>query len=147
MSDKGDVPLILGIIGTVLAVLGSAVVLHTRDFRRRARRAQAQVVRLRAYRTGASRRERRNSAVYHPVLRFTTAEGERVEAESPVGSNPPPARAGERVRILYDPADPAQVRIDSAMGGGMLLGGVFIGAGLLVLALGVRLGLVSALLT
>ncbi|WP_405147900.1 DUF3592 domain-containing protein [Sphaerisporangium sp. NBC_01403] len=141
MSDNAA--FIIGAIGLTMAVLGGAVILNARDFRRRARRGRGQVVRLRAVRTGGTRRERRHSAVYHPVLRFTTDNGEQVEAESPVGSNPPPASPGDRVPIIYDPADPTQVRIDSALGGGTLLGTLLIGFGLLLLVLGVRAGIAS----
>jgi hypothetical protein len=144
VSPNDDVPLILVTIGVILAVVGGAVVLNARDFRRRAHRGQGRVVRLRATRTGVSGSDRRGSAVYHPILRFTTADGEQVEAESPIGSNPPPAKLGEQVSILYDSADPTQVRIDSARGGGMLLGGILIGIGLLLLVIGVRLTFVLA---
>jgi hypothetical protein len=141
VSDNGDVALICGTIGVILTFLGGAVIFNTRDFRRRARRGWGQVIRLRMNQTGGSRRERRNSAVYHPILRFTTVDGQTVEAESPVGGNPPPARPGERVAIMYDPGDPTQVRIDSPMGSGTLLGAVFMGVGLLLLVIGVRLGI------
>ncbi|MEU8268354.1 DUF3592 domain-containing protein [Sphaerisporangium sp. NPDC049002] len=137
MSDNEA--FIIGAIGMTMTVLGGAVILNARDFRRRARRGRGQVVRLRAVRTGGSGRERRHSAVYHPVLRFTTDDGELVEAESPVGGDPPPARPGDRVPIIYDPADPAQVRIDTALGGGTLL----VGFGLLLLVLGARSGIAS----
>ncbi|WP_405148317.1 DUF3592 domain-containing protein [Sphaerisporangium sp. NBC_01403] len=138
MSDNAA--FIVGTIGAIMAVLGGAVILNARDFRRRGRRGRAQVVRLHAVRAGGTRRERRLNSVYHPVLRFTTEDGEQIEAESPVGSNPPPARPGDRVPIIYDPADPTQVRIDSVLGGGALLGALLAGFGLLLLVLGVRAG-------
>lgn len=119
-------------LGLYLLGSGRALIGYARDFGERARSGQGEVIRLRAGRKGVAQANR-VKVVFYPTLRFTTAEGKRVEAESPVGSNPPPAQRGERVPILYDPADPTQVRVDSVMGRGTIGGGVLIGMGVLLL--------------
>ncbi len=120
-------------LGLYLLGNGRALIAHARDFGARAQRGQGEVIRLRAGRKGVPQANR-VKAVFYPTLRFTTAAGRRVEAESPVGSNPPPARRGEQVPILYDPADPTQVRVDSVTGRGTIGGGVLIAMGVLLLA-------------
>jgi hypothetical protein len=46
-----------------------------------------------------------------PVVRFTTIDGRIVDARTEAGSRPGAAVVGQRVRVLYDPADPAQVTV------------------------------------
>jgi hypothetical protein len=75
MSENGDIALICGVLGVILAVFGGLMISNIRDLRRRAR------------------------------------------------------RGGDH-----------QVRIDSALGGGTLVGAVLMGVGLLLLVIGVRLG-------
>jgi uncharacterized iron-regulated membrane protein len=74
MSENGDIALICGVLGVILAVLGGLVIFNVRELRRR-------------------------------------------------------ARGG------WD----HQVRIDSALGGGTIVGAVLMGIGLLLLVIGVRL--------
>ncbi|MEZ0070688.1 DUF3592 domain-containing protein [Planotetraspora sp. GP83] len=124
-------PLILGLIGVVFALIGGGLTISARDFRKRAQRVQGEVVRLRPSRSSEG------GTVYYPTVRFTTVYGQRVEAECPFGSSPPPAMPGDQVPILYDPAKPTRVRIDSATGSGTLIGVIFLGVGLVLFTAGV----------
>lgn len=49
--------------------------------------------------------------VYHPVLESTTKNGQSVRAKMNVGTNPPVARQGERVNVIYDPGHPSDAEI------------------------------------
>lgn len=49
----------------------------------------------------------------YPRVRFTTQQGQAVEAYSTVGQNPSPYRVGQAIRIRYDLADPNQVIPDA----------------------------------
>jgi len=51
-------------------------------------------------------------ATYRPVVRFTTSNGRQVRYESFVSSYPQRYSEGDRVRILYDPAQPEWARLD-----------------------------------
>ncbi|GAA0998440.1 hypothetical protein GCM10009555_097710 [Acrocarpospora macrocephala] len=115
-------------LGLHLVGRGREVVAVARGFLGRSVTGEGEVVRLRMSREGVPQKPR-YSHVYHPVLRFVTADGVRVEAESPVGANPAPAQPGDVVAIRYDPADPRQVRIDDLRGRGTLVGGILIGLG------------------
>lgn len=53
------------------------------------------------------------SETYHPRVRFVTVSGESVEFTGSVGSDPPGFDIGERVTVLYDPANPSGARIDA----------------------------------
>ncbi|TDD45187.1 DUF3592 domain-containing protein [Nonomuraea terrae] len=120
---------VVGGMGLLFAVVGGTLAIRSRGFRRRAHRARGLVVGLRPNRSGPG-----EGAAYHAVIRYTTRQGVHVEAETPFASNPPPARPGQQVGVLYDPDVPTQVRIDSAMGSGVLLGLIFfaVGIGMLV---------------
>jgi hypothetical protein len=52
-----------------------------------------------------------DGGVYHPVVVFRTADGQQVRTETPSGSYPPPARVGERVEVIYDPANPRNLAL------------------------------------
>ena len=117
-------------LGAVFTLLGGGIMLNARRFRRRGLRVQGQVVRLRIRRLN-------RSTMFYPTVRFTTAYGQQVEAESWFGSNPPPGRPGEWVPVVYDPARPARMRIDRARIDGTLHGGIFLTVGVVAVALGV----------
>jgi Protein of unknown function (DUF3592) len=91
-----------------LSLLGLALYLYRRQrsFLRRAREATGVVVAL-------SHSPGEGGTLKHPVVEFTTAEGELVEFESPVGQSPPAYRVGQRVLVLYDPARPKSAAIRS----------------------------------
>jgi hypothetical protein len=61
----------------------------------------------------------RRSTTYYPVLRFATADGRRIEATSGASADPSVLRRGQRVAVLYDPADPTRARQAEAVEGGM----------------------------
>ena len=83
------------VLALIFAAAGGIFALSTYDFVGRAVGAEAVVARL-AERDGS----------YAPVFRFRTAEGREVEIIHTVSSNPPMWRAGQTLRLLYDPQDP-----------------------------------------
>ncbi|GIH48444.1 Protein of unknown function [Microbispora rosea] len=134
MSQTALITLILSGIGLVFGLIGGGITMNAREFRRRAQRARGLVVGLRASRSD-------DGTSYYPTIRFTTVYGQQVEAETTFGSNPPPARPGEEVTVLYDPARPTRIRIDSAAGSGTLLGGIFLAVGIVLFTAGAGVAL------
>ncbi|MET8047128.1 DUF3592 domain-containing protein, partial [Streptosporangium sp. NPDC005286] len=55
------------------------------------------------------------------------------ETESDLGSNPPPARPGQQVMVVYDPERPQRARLDGVGGRGVLLGVLFLTVGAIIL--------------
>ena len=52
--------------------------------------------------------------VFHPVVRFVTAREQEVRFQAREGSDDPFAYgAGETIRVLYDPANPQDARLDT----------------------------------
>jgi hypothetical protein len=54
------------------------------------------------------------------TIRFRTRTGDEVLVSSELRGDEAAARPGDRVRILYDPADPQRMRIDTSLGRGVL---------------------------
>jgi hypothetical protein len=54
------------------------------------------------------------------TIRFRTRAGDEVVVRSELNGDEAPARPGDRVRILYDPADPQRMQIDTTLGRGVL---------------------------
>lgn len=52
------------------------------------------------------------NATYRPVIRFATLDGRERHYESIVSRYPPRYSEGERIPILYDPAQPEMTRIN-----------------------------------
>ncbi|GAA0394772.1 hypothetical protein GCM10009530_52840 [Microbispora corallina] len=138
MSQTTLVTAILAGIGLIFTLIGGGLTINARDFRKRAQRTQGLVVRLRASHSD-------DGTVYYPTIRFTTVYGQQVEAETPFGSSPPPARPGQQVPVLYDPAKPTRVRIDSVTGSGILVGGIFLAVGLVLFAAGAGVAVTQVL--
>ncbi|GGO09369.1 DUF3592 domain-containing protein [Microbispora bryophytorum] len=136
MSQTALITLILSGLGLVFGLIGGGITMNAREFRRRAQRTRGLVVGLRASRSD-------DGTSYYPTIRFTTVYGQQVEAETTYGSNPPPARPGEEVAVLYDPARPTRIRLDSAAGSGALLGGIFLAVGVALFTAGAGVVLVQ----
>ncbi|MEU7887721.1 DUF3592 domain-containing protein [Microbispora bryophytorum] len=136
MSQTALITLILSGLGLVFGLIGGGITMNAREFRRRAQRTRGLVVGLRASRSD-------DGTSYYPTIRFTTVYGQQVEAETTYGSNPPPARPGEEVTVLYDPARPTRIRLDSAAGSGALLGGIFLAVGVALFTAGAGVVLVQ----
>lgn len=132
------VPLLFTLVGLLFAGIGVRTVVGSRRFRRVAQPAPGVVTDLR-YRPGRGD----SSGSYHPVLRFTTADGRQVDTESMYGRSPARARAGDRVTVLYDPADPTRAVLGDTVGGGCL-GTAFVLFGLSFTVLGLAVGGVLA---
>jgi hypothetical protein len=101
------------------------------DFERRAACAEGTVVEL--VRSGSGN-------TYSPRVRYRTYSGAERTYQSSVSSSPPRFAVGDRVDVLFDPGNPADVRIRSFLDlwfGPTLLGGLgsifgAIGAGMLL---------------
>jgi hypothetical protein len=109
--------LAIGLVG--LAGCGYWAV-RTRAFLARAERAPGTVVDLEPSRS-------KDGTTYRPVVDYVLPTGQARTLRSNTGSNPPAFSIGEAVVVLYDPADPADARIDSTFslwGGPIILGGM-----------------------
>lgn len=93
----------------VFGGVAAALAISETRFEARSARAEADVVRL----VEKADADDRSKVYYHPELAFLTPNGEQVSFVASVGSDPPSHRVGERVPILYDPADPRRPSIDS----------------------------------
>ncbi|WP_214410405.1 DUF3592 domain-containing protein [Sphaerisporangium fuscum] len=134
MSPTAWIVLGLGLGALAFGGVGAGLLVSHREFRRIAQRAQGQVVHLR-------RGSTEGGYVYYPTIRFVTAYGQQIEAETNYGSNPPVAPVGGLVAVLYDPEKPSRVRVDSVWGGGVAVGAIFAASAVLlvVVAAGVVL--------
>ena len=64
---------------------------------------------------------------YQPIVAFTPASGGPRKLTSDMGASPPAYDVGDKVTVLYDPADPGDARIESTFalwGGAIILCGV-----------------------
>lgn len=69
---------------------------------------------------------------FYPILCFRTRDGTMIQTESDLGTNPAPAREGQQVTVVYDPAKPRRARLDTMLGSGAVHGPLFVAFGTLV---------------
>lgn len=119
---------ILAICGGCFAIYGAVSLVRTRNFLRRAQRAEGLIVR---WRTEPLEKGRTHNPSRYPTLRFTTLDGRTIETEADVAVTSPPADE-EPVSVLYDPADPYRARLSTAGGRGYPEGLLFMIGGLLL---------------
>jgi Protein of unknown function (DUF3592) len=111
-----------GTIAAVAAVIGIFIVWNAVDLYIGGLRAQGTVVEIRQTRRteqeevrradGSEQRRDVERVYYTPVVRFTTSEGREIEFHGSGGSGTAFAQ-GERVTVIYDPANPIHARIAS----------------------------------
>lgn len=92
-------------LGVALLVGGVIAFVYTKRFVSGAERATGTVIDL------SSRTDSDGDVTYHPVVRFTTAEGRTVQFVSSSGSSPASESEGDRVEVLYDPDDPEDAKL------------------------------------
>jgi hypothetical protein len=71
----------------------------------------------------------------YPVVSFQTAAGEQVRTRTRTGGVLARGRTGQHVQVIYDPANPRNVVIDTLIGRGTVGGPLCVAAGLCLLAL------------
>jgi hypothetical protein len=107
-----EAKLIIGgvaVFGLVFAALGAALMMSQARFQRRAEISRGVITGLRPARVrGGAAAEPVSRRGWYPTVRFTTAAGADIEAESRLATNPPPGRAGQPVTVRYDPANPGR---------------------------------------
>lgn len=139
-------PLLIGVLFTAVGIGALAAAgwlgMQTREFVARAAHAQGEVTGLEASRSGSD-----SSPTYHPTVRFSAADGIEVTFRSSTGTNPPAHRVGDKVPVLYEPADPQHAEIDSFVDvwlAPLIVG--FLGAVFTLIGLGVGAGGIRAAL-
>jgi hypothetical protein len=100
--------------GAALAWWGWARYAATRAFVAKAAAAEGEVVGFETYDPpgGTSVRDR----IHYALVRYETAGGREVRFRGPSRDGPVRLRQGQTVRVLYDPDDPTEARVDSFMG-------------------------------
>lgn len=92
-------------VGVICLTLSAVLYQHTRSFQKAALTATGEV-------TNMIRREQTRNHSYSPAIRFQTAQGEIVEHVSPVMIKSDKYKVGDKVEMLYDPANPKDAVIN-----------------------------------
>ena len=153
MSDVGAVLAPLGFVvgGFAIAVATVAAMRPELEFRRKAIRTTGRVVDLERGGTLLRWIDFESYDVrYFPVVEFTTRHGVTVRARSRVGrrrGTPLPShRIGSRIRIAYDPDDPATMRWRPVLGSTLTAWSGCLAAGVVCAAAGIGF-LISAVMS
>lgn len=102
------VAVLFTIIGSIAGAVCAYATQSQLEFLRTAVHAEGRVI--------ANQRDGSGSkASYHPVVQFSTEDGEPVEFRGDIGSSPPAFDVGEVVGVRYQPDHPADARINTPM--------------------------------
>jgi hypothetical protein len=96
------------LVAALFLGLGVREIVTTRQFPAAASAADGVVVKV------DTDTDNKGHPSYHPVVRFVTASGRVVQYRDSVGDGSLQARrVGDSVRVLYDPANPREARLDT----------------------------------
>jgi hypothetical protein len=135
------IALVFVAFGTLFAAIGVGMRRGHNRFKARAATATGTVTDLRSRSAGDSG----SGVVWVPVVKFTTADGRTVEAETSGGTNVKRHKPGQPIEVLYDPQQPADVRIPDWGSG--LIHGVFIAMGSAFVLIGLAILAVAVAVT
>jgi hypothetical protein len=120
MKKTGLLSVLFAVLGLGLIAGAVALALDTRAFIATAKHASGTVTEL------VPKRDKDDgSTTYTPVVMFEADSGASVSFTSSFSSNPPAYDVGEKVAVLYAPANPNEARIDGF--GSLWLGPVIMG--------------------
>jgi hypothetical protein len=125
--------IMLILFGAAMVGVGVKAMLDGRRFMATAVEARGIVVDVANVREYDSDLERDVTRSY-PVVQSVTASEQVVRYQPPMGSNPPDYRLGGPIKVLYDPADPQHVVLDT-WDDVWKMGVVFVAAGLALMVL------------
>jgi uncharacterized protein DUF3592 len=92
--------------GLIFAAIGASMLVNQARFQRQALTTEGLVVALRRKEFNRASADIDIHFAYYATVRFVTAMGQYIEAETRTATNPPPGRVGKTVTVQYDPADP-----------------------------------------
>jgi hypothetical protein len=131
--------LLLCLFPVFFAGIGGAIVVTTLRGRKARGRWEASAARAAGEVTDlqwvSSRRSENRSRVAYPVLRFALPDGRTVETRANFGTNPPQAKPGAQVTVLYDAGNPLNAALPGG-GVGTLMSVVVVGIGGVLVAVG-----------
>jgi hypothetical protein len=104
MSTELIIGIVFSLVGALLFVIGVFLFIRTRAFVSSSQEVKGTVIRM------LSSSGSEGGTVYAPVFKFTTIQGQVIEMEEKVYSNPPGFSVGEVVDMLYDPKNPSNAR-------------------------------------
>ena len=105
MSAELIIGIVFGFVGLLLAAIGIFIWIRTQAFLSTAQETKGTVIRM------VSSSSSEGGISYAPVFKFTTIQGQVIEVEEKISSNPPQFQTGQVIDILYDPQDPNRARV------------------------------------
>ncbi|MCY1401675.1 hypothetical protein D9M71_167980 [compost metagenome] len=126
---------VFSLVGVVLLIGGAIAYKSSEEFLLEAVSTPGTVVALVKSRSS-------DSITYQPVVEFVGNDGKSFDFTSSSGSNPPSYSVGEKVEVLYPPANPQDAKINSFFdlwGGAVVMavmGGIFFLIGGLIFLIG-----------
>ena len=105
MSAELIIGIVFSLVGLLLAAIGIFIWIRTQAFLSTAQETKGTVIRM------VSSSSSEGGISYAPVFKFTTIQGQVIEVEEKISSNPPQFQTGQVIDILYDPQDPNRARV------------------------------------
>jgi hypothetical protein len=125
---------ILGGIGSIFAIVGVGMGVHTHAYLSKMVATQGTVIDNNLYRS--TDMDDRPTNYYYPVVKFTPKSSNKLTIfVGSTGSSPPIYRKGQQVKVLYDPQYPDAAKIESWLEL-WLFPTIFAGIGLPITAIG-----------
>lgn len=125
---------IFGLVGLLSLYAAWRMAINTRAFQRTAAHASGVVTTLKE--EISRKKDGSTSRAFYPTIEFQTPDGKNATFSSDTAVDPNEYPVGEPIKVLYNPVNPQQARLDSfgSLGAGPITLGIF-GAGFAIGAL------------
>jgi len=105
MSDNLVLGIVFSLFGGLMAIIGIFLYSRTRRFIAKGQEVKGRVIEM-VYSSDSD-----GGGGYSPVYQFKTLEGQDIEIQDSLSSNPPRFQVGQEIQVLYDPENPRKARI------------------------------------
>lgn len=128
MSTDLTLGITFSLLGGLMMLIGVFLFIRTRKFIGKAQEVKGTVIQM-VFSQGSD-----DGGGYAPLYQFKTLDGQDIQVQDSLSSNPPRFKEGQEIQVLYDPGNPRKARIKKWMnlyfvsvllgGMGLIFGGV-----------------------
>jgi hypothetical protein len=106
MSTDITLEIIFSLLGGFFLLTGVFLYIRTKNFIGKAQEVKGTVIQM------VYSEDSEGGGGYAPIYQFKTLEGQDIEIQDGLSSNPPRFKVGQDVKVLYDPENPRNARLN-----------------------------------
>ena len=106
MSTDLTLEIVFSLLGGLFVLIAVFLYIRTKNFLGKAQEVKGTVIQM------VYSEDSEGGGGYAPIYQFKTLEGQDIEIQDGLSSNPPRFKVGQEVKVLYDPENPRKARLN-----------------------------------